>query len=770
LNIEIGKVSEIYSQTSLSTPRVLIAVPFYKNEDLVPTLVGSLIDCAADIAAIGGEVLFLDDSPDYAPLGEALAAILPKARAAFSCRVVRNPANLGFVKTMNRAIAEAVERRLDIVLLNSDVIVHPGALTEMARVARLDAMIGFVNPRSDNATLATLPVEHRVDVRGSGFDLAPFAALAARLPEFSYIPTAVGFCMLIRWHILAEFGGFDEVFGAGYNEENDLVMRAGRCGYRAALANRAFVQHEGEGSFSSAEVPKAAWELANRAILDARYPEYSAFTSAYFVSPEARAEQLLSTLIPDDAGRLDLAFDFSSFAARHNGTYQVGRQLLGAAVRHWSDRFNIHVLCSPEIYDFHDYGALDVERCDPDGPERFAVIFREGQPYDWKSIERLVTKGAVIGVHMLDTISIDCSQLTSQALFDTWQFVFSHADFFVAPSAQSMAQIALRFQISARMTRVCSLLSLDLRDYLLGVAAGGKDKAPGGQPTLLVIGNHFPHKYLVPTANALAHAFPDRKVLALGQAKPGLSPPFNPYGLPELSSVVNLVGIDVGNHSDGEFAAFYADADVIVFPSHYEGFGIPLLNALSLRRPIFVRRLPVFEELWHGLARNPNIHFYETTADLVRRLEHIPAWQDTGIEPPAERGIDRSARDILAGIEAALPEVEYRVVVDRLRAVQLIAALTPPAAAPPPPPDPIPQPLPPPEPPLPEAPLPEPPLPEPPPPEPASVVAARFAAARFEWAAGHLFAIGPVYALIRLSFRIVRPILRLARSVARRLR
>ena len=269
--------------------KLLIAVPFYKNEELVAPLLESLIDCAADLAEIGAEVVLFDDSPGYAPLQEALEAILPRAQAAFACRLVRNEVNLGFVQTMNGAIAEAVARRLDLVLLNSDTIVHPGAFPEMLRIAALDPMIAFVNPRSDNATLATLPIAHRSTAADAAFDAAPYAALAARLPELSYVPTAVGFCMLIRWHILAEFGGLDPIFGAGYNEENDLVMRAGRCGYRAALANQAFVRHRGEASFSLAEISKSVLEPANRAILDARYPEYGAVTAAHFVSPDRKS-------------------------------------------------------------------------------------------------------------------------------------------------------------------------------------------------------------------------------------------------------------------------------------------------------------------------------------------------------------------------------------------------------------------------------------------------------------------------------------------------
>lgn len=747
LNIDVERPSATTQSPGSDGRKVLIALPFYKNEELVQTVIGSLIACAADIAAIGGEVVFFDDSPDYPALGDALDAILPQALAAFPCRLVRNPVNRGFVKTMNLAVSEAVSRKLDLILLNSDTIVLPGAFPEMARVSQLDAMIAFVNPRSDNATLATLPVKKRIVGSDGAFDLAPYAALAGRLPDFSYVPTAVGFCMLIRWHILAEFGGLDEVFGAGYNEENDLVMRAGRCGYRAVLANKAFVRHEGEKSFGLADISKAALEPINRAILDERYPEYGAYTSAYFSSPEATAEWLLSTLVPDSDGRLDLAFDFSSFAPRHAGTYQAGRELLEAAVAAWSGEFNIHVLCSPDVYAFHNYAAFGVPRCDPHGPERFAVIFREGQPYDWRSIEQLVLKGAVIGIEMLDTISIDCTQLTSQALFNIWQFAMTHSDLLVAPSAQSMAQVVNRFQIPKRMVCVESPLSLDLGDYRLS-AVDATPKSATKQPVLLVIGNHFPHKYLVPTANALAGAFADRKVLALGQTKPSIAEPFNPYGLPNLNNDVNLVGIDVGHHTDEEFAAFYTDADVIVFPSHYEGFGYPLMNALAAKRPVFVRRLPVFEELWESQACNANVHFYETTADLIERLRVVPRWQEPAANPPAGNGAERSAREIHAGIKAAIARADYRTIVDRLRAVQFMTEL---AAVPS------------------WAPLPDALAIGPRAPSTPSDKAARFLAERVELVARKILRSRIIYGAIRLIFRLtLRPILKLRHALRRR--
>jgi len=198
--------------------RLLIAVPFYKNEHLVAPLVGSLIACAADITALDGEVLLYVDSPDHPALLAALEDVLPAARAAFACKLIVNTENLGFVRTMNCAVAEAVARRCDLLLLNSDTRVEPGALAEMARVLRLDHMTGFVNPRSDNATIATLPLHGAAPADAACARLA-YRALAEKLPAMSYVPTAVGFCMLIAWRVLAEFGGFDEIYGKGYTRK-----------------------------------------------------------------------------------------------------------------------------------------------------------------------------------------------------------------------------------------------------------------------------------------------------------------------------------------------------------------------------------------------------------------------------------------------------------------------------------------------------------------------------------------------------------------------
>jgi GT2 family glycosyltransferase len=665
--MDSGQIGQTVSGGTMATSHVLIAVPFYKNERLVSLVIDSLVRCAADLAAIGGEVVLYSDSPDYPALQEALDAALPRAAAAFSCRVVVNRENLGFVRTMNLAVAEAVARRCDLLLLNSDTEVEPGAFTEMVRVLRLDHMIGFVNPRSDNATIATLPLRYIPADRAAA--LAAYKALATKLPPVSYAPTSVGFCMLISWRVLAEFGGFDTIYGKGYNEENDLVMRAGRCGFRAVLANHAFVWHQGEESFSSATVDRSVLEPANRAILDQRYPEYANHTLAFYDAPETLAERLMATLLPDAEGKLDVAFDFSSFRAAHNGTFVAGRQLLAAAAKAWGGAFRLHVICTPQAYSFHNYAALGIPRAHPHGNMRFAAIFRVGQPYDWNVVERMVVNGAVLGVYMLDTISIDCPQLTSQYLYNMWQITLDHVDLLVTQSHQTQGQFLARFVMPADTVKLVSLHSLDLNDYILPVAAGAGGAKESARPRILVLGNHFHHKFLARTANALAAAFPDRDIVALGQPSPKPDEAPDPVAVPALDPVANIIGIAVGDLSDAAMGMHYAASSVVVFPSHAEGFGFPVLNALASKRPIVVRRLPVFEEVWQALGRTPNIYFYDTTAELIELLREAPRWMEW--TPPAGNGTDRSACEIKTALDRAIRDADYQKIVRRIRAVQM---------------------------------------------------------------------------------------------------
>jgi len=586
-----------------------IIIPFYKQPSLVKGLFESLHRVGEELVATGCRVIVVNDSPDDAELKPLLQQAVADLSAVTPCRLIENLQNLGFGRSMNGAAADSVENRHDIILLNSDTVVFPGAIAELQRVANLDPMIGFVSPRSNNATICSFPPQREFQKLPPDQAYSVFRELSRYLPEFHYVPVAVGFCLYIKFLILDEFGLFDEVYGRGYNEENDLIMRANRCGYRAALANHAFVYHIGEASFSKSESPKEELEKRNSKLLLERFPEYTRSIATYFDGVHYRAEEMLTALLPSSDGRLDIVFDFSSMGTYHNGTFEAAKSILRAAVEEWQKYFHIYVMVGEEAQRFHKLdrmkGIFLVPR---ETAKSFAMAFRFGQPFDYEGLERMSRVGVLNVYMMLDTIAMDCLYLNHLNLETLWGTVFNFADAVLYNSSFVQEQFHRRFRLRPGMQELAAYHSLDLKDYL-----DPKAGSPSAGSYILVIGNAFAHKYVGVTIDALTKAFPREKIVALG---------------PKEDDRHNVTVYPSGHLTDDQMHNLLRGAKVVVFPSHYEGFGIPVVESLAYSKPVLARSIPVMRDLRERLAAKENLILYGSTKDMVARLkEGFPQWQ-----------------------------------------------------------------------------------------------------------------------------------------------
>lgn len=564
---------------------------------------------------------------------------LPSLQAAVPAEVHVNEVNRGFLDSMNFGLRKALAEGCDALMLNSDVIVFKGAFSEMRDVAYSDHMIGFVSPRSNNATICSLPAHpayRHLDVDSS---YERFQVISRHLPRARYVPTAVGFCMLIKWKIIQEFGCLDPVYGQGYNEENDLVMRANRCGYRAALANHAFVFHIGEQSFSLTGDSTNVREQRNGKILRKRYPEFQRSIDRAFASPAAMVEENLEGLLPGPDGRLRIAFDWRSVGDYHNGTFEAAKEILVAAARNWRNKYEIVVIATTRTAAFHQIDRLDnVSVVTADAAGRYAAIIRVGQPFDPDELGYLGRCAPVVGIYMLDTIALDCLYLDQSNLLDIWQRTFDTTNLIVYISEYTQQQFRNRFRIPPSTVEVASLLSLDVADYAEKTAVVPADDA------VLVVGNHFAHKYVDPTVAMMVKNFPCTRVAVLGSSS-------------IQSPSVQLY--KTGSLDHDEVEALYHNARVVLFPSHYEGFGLPVLHALAHKKPVVVRSMPLYDEISSALGNAANIHQRETTQEMVE-LACSPelTWIDD--QPPVHgQGWDRVAQDLDDGIARSLARIDY---------------------------------------------------------------------------------------------------------------
>lgn len=163
--------------------------------------------------------------------------------------VLHNPENLGFVASANKGMQHFPE--LDVILVNSDVLLPPGWLSRLQAEAYSRPRVATVTPLSNNTTICTFPEFLQDNPPVMGMDLEQIDAVfrSGRLPN-SLAPTGIGFCMYIRRDCLDEIGLFDQKkFGRGYGEENDFCQRAQKRGWENLITPNLYVRHKGGVSF-----------------------------------------------------------------------------------------------------------------------------------------------------------------------------------------------------------------------------------------------------------------------------------------------------------------------------------------------------------------------------------------------------------------------------------------------------------------------------------------------------------------------------------------
>ncbi|WP_222440495.1 glycosyltransferase [Siccirubricoccus deserti] len=170
--------------------------------------------------------------------------------------LIRHEVAQGYTRAANAGL-----RRTDapwVVLLNSDTIVTDGWLDRMVEQAAADPRIGILGPLSNTASWQSVPeVQQGGDWAENplpeGISVAEMGRLVARAAARQALPLPFlnGFCLLLRRRLIEEIGLFDEeIFGAGYGEENDYCVRARKGGWSLAVADDVFIYHAQSRSYS----------------------------------------------------------------------------------------------------------------------------------------------------------------------------------------------------------------------------------------------------------------------------------------------------------------------------------------------------------------------------------------------------------------------------------------------------------------------------------------------------------------------------------------
>jgi GT2 family glycosyltransferase len=558
--------------TSDDRAPITIVIPVYGDLPSLERCVQSVIDYADEPWI---QTLLVND---VGPEADAIEArLLQMIGHHPRMRYERNPRNLGFVGTCNRAVFELDSTENDILLLNSDAELTPGAVEELRDVLHLSPRHGAVCPRSNHATIATIPVLHS----SAGLPTPERArevseGIRAELPRYYVAPVAVGFCLLIRRRVIRNHGLFDEIYGAGYNEENDFCMRINGMGYSSVLANRAFVLHAASSSFG--EQRRHELDARNFKILEERFPYYTESVTRFAELGYDAADRFADLLVPPAQPRpRRVLLDVHHLSKHYDGTTKNVLSLLELLAADPPEGIDVALAAYPDVADFFHldrYGmrVLDYDQID----EVFDLGITAVPITSIGQLAKLTRHCARIAMSFLDAIA-----LRTYALVTT------------TPMKPTVVQAGLRW--ADRVITISSGALSDMEELYPGLIDGvraravvitqgsgraiGRDHdnltsisrlspqlrqriADGGYA--LVVGNGFAHKQVVPTLLALEDA--GVPLIAMGDKL--LAGRF-----PETPILIS------GTLTEDEMDALYEGAAVVIAPSAYEGFGLSLAEA-----------------------------------------------------------------------------------------------------------------------------------------------------------------------------------------------
>lgn len=177
-----------------------------------------------------------------------------------------------------------------------------------------------------------------------------------------------------------------------------------------------------------------------------------------------------------------------------------------------------------------------------------------------------------------------------------------------------------------------------------------------GQRYVLFVGSRKGYKNFVLLANAfskLAPGFPDVQLVCVGGGGLGASEASLIRDL-NLSRRVHLC-----SPSDNELPAYYAHASAFCFPSRYEGFGLPLVEAFAAGCPVVVADTPCLVEIADGAAEVVGADDDDSLADILSRLLVDSSYRDKLVQTGRQRAASFTWR------ETAKRTVDaYRSVID----------------------------------------------------------------------------------------------------------
>jgi len=196
---------------------VSIIVPVRYRADLTQVCLDSIIK----YTKIPYELILVQEGEDKE---------ITRLLKSYTDNFVQNKKPLGFAGAMNTGLGLAKGNYC--CFLNNDTVVTPDWLYPILDVFKKDKRVGLISP------VYTEMVEWQKTSKESEKDYI-YVDGADRLK---------GVCFVVPKQVIDKVGKWDERFGMGGGDDNDMCLRIKKAGYELAVARKSYIYHYGSAS------------------------------------------------------------------------------------------------------------------------------------------------------------------------------------------------------------------------------------------------------------------------------------------------------------------------------------------------------------------------------------------------------------------------------------------------------------------------------------------------------------------------------------------
>jgi glycosyltransferase involved in cell wall biosynthesis len=577
----------------------------------------------AELGALTGRML---GELDWPAISGRICLVVPdgselEGNADWPIVVVRSSAAASMFRERSRVLEASPH---DILISFGAYLPTGDTVAQLQMAARSDELISAVAPRI------------AIGSRGELMTLGPRGApntsglidprYASKLAPAYHLPELLCPCMLLSGTMIGNVDVPDN-----FDHFPDLILAFLRAGRRRGLLvridNRLIVSAAAE--FESARLQQDTAKMLQL------FDDYEVAARRLAASPALADERRFQTLrnaSPVATGSLLL--DCTNIPPSFSGSAEHALGVLRGIAQIDHAAWDVSVTVADKARSFFSLddrfpGIRFLSNADE---SYYDCAIRLSQPWLTSHLINLNDRARSIAVTILDTIGPDVIYAVPEEAEDAFQFAAEHADGLIYISEFSRDQFRRRFALRPGLIESVIYLSLDPLEYV-------PDACDSGGEWILIFGNAYDHKDLERTTRIVSSAFPFEQIKVVGRQDLG---------------GMNVEAFDSGALETEFIETLFRRAKCVVFPSFYEGFGLPLMKGLAYGKAVIARRSRVFREVVGRFPNNGRLIEFENSLDLVPALgkvlhgkDETPSRHATGVVTAAHHGWKECAAQIL---------------------------------------------------------------------------------------------------------------------------